>query len=113
MHKNSALGAARIPYNSMEEVHYISKDSVAWSVKGLMSGKYLITAFYTISTGSNCGSLRAALLSYFAGCPATVEANLTASRITGLNKLPKSKRTTPKSNTWSMMPPTFIKRGVY
>lgn len=113
MHKNSVPGVARMPSNSMEELRYTSKDSVAWSVKGLMSGKYLITAFYTISTGSNCGSLRAALLSYFVGCPATVEANLTASRIIGLNKLPKSKRTTPKSNIWSLMLPTFIKRGVY
>ena len=113
MHKNNVPGVARVPYNFMGKTHYPSKDSVAWSAEGLISGKCLITELCTISIGSNCGSLRAVLLSYFVGCLATVEANLTASRITGLDKLPKSKRTTPKPNTWSMMLPTFIKRGVY
>jgi hypothetical protein len=113
MHKNNVLDVDHILSSVMEEISYTSKGFIAWSVIGLIFGKYLITVLYTISTGSNCGSLRAALSSYFVGCPATVNSNLTALRNTGLNKLLKSSRTTPKSAIWSMMRLTFTRTGVY
>lgn len=94
MHKNDVPGVAQIPSSSMEEMPYTSKDSIAWSVIILISGKYLITALYTFSTGLNYGSLRAALLSCFVGSPAIVGANSTTSRITGLNRYRRSSRIT-------------------
>jgi hypothetical protein len=113
MHKNSVPGVAQILSSSMEEMHFTSKDSVVWPVIILISGKCLITALYTFNTGLNCGLLRAALLSYFVGCPAIVEANLTVSKITGLDRHQKSSQITLQSAIWSMTQLTFTRKGVY
>jgi len=55
MHKNNVLDVDHVLSSVMEEISHTNKDFIAWFVIGLISGKYLITALYTISTGSNYG----------------------------------------------------------
>ena len=112
MHKNNVPGVAHAPFNFMEKAHYSSRDSVAWSAIGLIYGKRLLTVFYTISTGSNYGLLKAVLLTCFVGYPVTVNSKSPVSRITGWNKLQERSWTTRELNTLFMMPHIFTRTAV-
>lgn len=109
MHKKDVLNAAHIPYSSMGKMHYINKDFNVSDVNELISGKHLRTVSCTISIGSNCGSQRVALSSYYVNCPVIANSNSTASRIIGLNKSPKSGLITLRSAMLFMTLPTFTR----
>ena len=113
MHKKDVLAVAHIPYDSMEETRPTSKDFSVRNVSGLISGKYLITALCTVSTGLGSGLWRAVLSDGYASFLVSVLPHSITLRTIGLNKFRRSKLNTPGSDTWSMMRLTFTKMGVY
>lgn len=113
MHKKDVLTAVHIPYDSMEETRYTSRDSSVRSVSGLIPGKCLIIALCTVSTGLSCGPLRVALSSYFVNYPGIASSKSTVLRTIGWHKSLKSKLISLMSSMLSMMLPTFTRMGVY
>lgn len=99
MHKKDVLIVDRVLFNAMEERHYENSGSNACSVVERLSGKRNTTVPHEGSTGSSCGLRRAAQLNYFVNYPGTVESNLMALKIIGLNKIPRRITITPISGT--------------
>jgi hypothetical protein len=90
MYKKDALCATLLKLNSLEKLHYKSRDSGVYNVSEHSSGKCGVTVFPGASIGSNYGSQRVALSDYYPNYLATVNQNLMALRITGLNKSQRS-----------------------
>jgi len=112
MHKKDVPDAVRVLLNAMGILLNKNNGSSVWIVDGLLSGKKSLTASPDANTGLNCGLRRVAPLSYLVVCLVTVFVRSPESRITGLDRLRRSRLTTPKSTIWSMMRPIFIRMGV-
>ncbi len=112
MHKKDALTVAQPLLDALEEQPYLNRGFNVYSVSGHLSGKPGITVSAGASTGSDSGLLRAIPLGGCADFLATVLPHSMALRITGSNKYPRTKSTTPGFSTWFTMRPTFIRMGV-
>ena len=114
MNKKDVPGVVRTPSNSTEEIGNISKGFGAWSAIASLSGRYPAIGISASGNGLNSGLSKVILSVVSVSCPGTVKTNLSASRITGLHKrLLPSNLTVRWLNTWSMMLPISIKKGVY
>lgn len=98
MHKKGALYVSLKILNYLEKLRYKSRDSGAYDVSEHSSGKCDATVSPDASIGSNYGLLRAVPSGYYPNYLAIANQNLTASRITGLNKSQRSILTTAQYN---------------
>lgn len=98
MHKKGAHYASLKILNYLGKLRCKSRDSGAYDVIEHSFGKCEATVSPGASIGSNYGLLRAVPSSYYQNYQAIANQNLTASRITGLNKPQRSVLTTAQYN---------------